>query len=675
MGFDPAQRFLRLVAGGRGVLYAVQADGVLRWYRHAGWSSGGASWSNGVGLEIGTDWHQFVQVLASADGQLFGITGDGRVRWYRRQLDDPDGGSGAGGWHPNSGAVIHDGFARFPRVFGGHDGTLYGVAANGTLWWHRYTAGDGRPGPGAWANAGVGQQIGSGFQQYPQLFAAPSGVVFGAEVAGKLWWWRYRAGDGSAGAQAWANNGFRIGIGSGWSADSRQEWTAGADGEIYTVALDTNVVPDLDHQLLWYRLTNYLTVDQGGISSAWAHPDNGVLIGQGFTVERQAALQCYSRRQTLAAGETLEVAVSTTFPGYDARIGRVVPDPRVLRQATVRSGAQPVLPHGYRSTGCGWPAALTLPVTSTWRSGVYTAELEGPGGVRCHALFVVRPTAPQEDRLVVVPTYTYCAYNGWGGHSQYSDGQNGVRRTLTFQRPSTSAEFEPTGAVSHLLLQDLMLLRWMEANGFGFDCCTDADVHERGFDLIGQYPAVVLGTHPEYISDAMRAAFADYVGSGGRLIYTGGNGLYERVQPSADGTSLTFRQSDGGRDIYGDDGLPEHDILGVDFAPDSFLTFAPYRVVDAAHPFLAGTGLAPGDTFGGAAYNGAASGWEADRVPDGGRAHVFAEGVQPFGAQMCRADFAGGGWTFAAGSLCFNGALDDPAVAQILRNVLTAAAV
>jgi N,N-dimethylformamidase len=275
---------------------------------------------------------------------------------------------------------------------------------------------------------------------------------------------------------------------------------------------------------------------------------------------------------------------------------------------------------------------------------------------------------------VVVPTYTYCAYNGWGGHTQYSDGQAGVRRTFTFHRPSTSAECAPTGVVSHLLHQDLMLLRWMEREGFGFDCCTDADVHTRGVDLLGQYPAVVLCTHPEYVSDAIRAAFLDYLGIGGRLVYTGGNGFYERVEPSADGTALTFRQDDGGRDIYGQEDLPEHDILGVDFDPSSFLTFAPYQVVDAAHPFLDGTGLARDDEFGQVAYNGAASGWETDRIPDGGRAHLIAQGMQPNGAHMCRVDFPGGGWTFSAGSLCFNGALDDPVVARILRNVLTAAA-
>lgn len=676
MTFDPAQRFVRLVAAGGGVIYAVQADGTLRWYRHAGWTTGGTSWANGTGREIGTDWHVFRAVLAGAEGQLYTVSGDGTVRWWRYDLADPDGGDGDGAWHPESGAVVHTGFDAYPRVFGGYDDTLYGVAVDGTLWWHRYEAGDGSAGAGAWAAGGVGQPIGHGFGRFPQLAAAPSGVVFGAEIAGAFSWWRYLAGDGSNGPGAWARGGTRTDIGSGWATESMREWTVGADGEIYTIALDTGAVPDMDHVLRWYRLTNFLTVDQGGVSANWAQPAGGVSIGQGFTVEEGAALQGYAEEQSVAPGDTAQVAVSTTFDSYDIRVRRLVPAPAVVRRvSTITPGPGPaILPPGYRSGGCGWPVVLSVPVPGTWTSGLYDFELTGPQGLHRHAIFVVRPGAPANDLLVVVPTYTYNAYNYWGGHDQYSDGQPGVRRTFSFHRPSTAAEVDPTGAVSHLLQSDLMLLRWITDEGVGYDCVADSDVDGAGADLLHSYRAVLLCTHPEYVSDAMRAAFVDFTGNGGRLVYTGGNGFYERVVPSADGSALTFRRRDGSRDIYAEDGSPEDELLGVDFAPDGFLTFSGYRVTDPGHPFLAGTGVTAGDVFGSTSANVAASGWETDRVPPGGAADVFAEGEQPFGAQMCRFDHPGGGWTFAAASLCFNGALDEDAVvAGILRNVLAAA--
>jgi hypothetical protein len=401
-----------------------------------------------------------------------------------------------------------------------------------------------------------------------------------------------------------------------------------------------------------------------------------VSIGQGFTIEESAALQGYVEEQSVEPGDVVRVAVSTTFDSYEVRIRRLVPASAVVRRiATVSTGSGPsILPPGYRSGGCGWPVALSAMVTDSWISGVYDAELTGPQGLRQHAVFVVRPSAPTADLLVVIPTYTYNAYNHWGGHDQYSDGQSGVRRVLSFHRPSTSAEVEATGAMSHLLQSDLVLLRWLAGEDVAFDCVADSDVHGRGADLLRAYRAVLLCTHPEYISDAMRDAFAGYLRGGGRLIYTGGNGFYERTVPTPDGSALTLRRRDGSRDIYGHDGRPESELLGVDFAPDGFLSFSGYQVTDPGHPFLAGIGVAAGDVFGVTSANVAASGWETDRVPPDGPASVFAEGEHPFGAQMCRLAHRGGGWTFAGASLGFNGALDqDPVVSGILRNVIAAA--
>src|SRR5438067_8653033 len=52
-GVDPVQRFVQLVPGGNGILYAVQSDGALYWYRHAGWADGSPTWANGAGTQIG----------------------------------------------------------------------------------------------------------------------------------------------------------------------------------------------------------------------------------------------------------------------------------------------------------------------------------------------------------------------------------------------------------------------------------------------------------------------------------------------------------------------------------------------------------------------------------------------------------------------------------------------
>jgi hypothetical protein len=121
--------------------------------------------------------------------------------------------------------------------------------------------------------------------------------------------------------------------------------------------------------------------------------------------------------------------------------------------------------------------------------------------------------------------------------------------------------------------------------------------------------------------------------------------------------------------------MPESDILGVDFGGE-YMTFYPYRVT-SNHSFLAGTGLAVGDQFGKAGYNGSASGWETDQVPTNPNPaiQVIATGLQPGGgANMVYFDKGKGGWVFSASSLTFNGTLStDVVVSKILRNVFDAA--
>ncbi|GAB3940853.1 hypothetical protein GCM10027614_25190 [Micromonospora vulcania] len=168
---------------------------------------------------------------------------------------------------------------------------------------------------------------------------------------------------------------------------------------------------------------------------------------------------------------------------------------------------------------------------------------------------------------------------------------------------------EATGYLEHTLYSDILLTRWMTSEKISFDSYNDTDLH-----LISDwstYDAVVLGSHPEYWSEAMRQHMITYVASGGRLIYSGGNGVYERVSFSADRSQIDFRTSTGTRDTYEARGLPASQLLGVNYIEDSWFTFAPYTVAKM-HPLLAGTGLSVGDQFGQSGYNGGASGWEVD---------------------------------------------------------------
>ncbi len=677
MAFDPAQRFLDMVPGGQGIFYAVQADGVLLWYRNLGWQTGSPQWANnGTGRQIGNQWHQFVTVLANSDGQIFALQADGTLRWYQYILSNAQ--TGAGFWHAKSGTVIGHGFNTYGRVFGGWNNVLYCLDDSGVLFWYCYL---GPPGTTNWANGGSGRRIGSGWKGYPWLVADPNGVVYGVWQGSELRWYRYVVQSYSTGAGFWRNGGQAITVGQAWGSDGQKLVRANTSGTLYGISLDTAATLTLgdDDSLTWYRLLNSETIDTSGVT--WANSGNGVTIGRGFTVQAEAALQGYPGVLSVVQGGTVAIQVSTTFPSYSWSVQRVAPvsgGPVIMVQPTSHSGRLQLLPSAYRSAGCGWATDFSVSVPTTWPSGVYTALLQSSFGTSHPVMFVVRPATPVNRIAVVIPTNTYNAYNTWGGHDQYTVGQDGAPRTVTMRRPSVTTALTGGAVINCSLLSDLFLLQWMTSQGIAYDVYTDLDLDAPGTTpWTASYKAVVLMSHPEYFTGAMRQNLVNFASAGGRIVYTGGNGVYEEIQYTTDRSAIVFRDANGDRRLFEDINEPSSAILGVDYFAASYMDFAPYEVL-TNHAFLNGTGLGVGSTFGATAYNGAASGWEVDESPGGiPGSVVIATGQNPAGgADMTYTAGPAGGWVFAAGSLSFNGAIgNDSAIQQILRNVFTAAVV
>ncbi|MGW5672944.1 N,N-dimethylformamidase beta subunit family domain-containing protein [Micromonospora sp. NPDC003776] len=649
--YDPEQRFIQLVGGGNGVIYAIQADGSLLWYRHAGWQTAGSGWASGSGRRIGSGWNQFLTVLGSTDGSLYGVRADGTIHYHRYVCTDYT--TGAGYW--TGGRQIAQGLNRFPRVFG-FDGVVYGVDAEGALHGYRYI-----PSTGRWTG---GTRIGGNFKSY-QLQADSSGVIY-AWRFGEVFWYR------SLGGGLWApGSGFRLG--RGFTELALNGLVFAGQGALYGVAPSASTKRAVG-RLVSYQLTNWATAgtDQ---KATWVNGGTGTTISTGFTVQSRAALQGYAQTPSVAAGETVRVAVSTTFPSFTASVVRVAPStagPVVVTAATSATGKLQPLPAGYVHNGCGWSDSYQVTIPATWPSGLYAVRLEGPHQLRRHVPFVVRPKRPVNDIAFLLPSNTYHAYNTWGGHYQYCGDLSGTR-LLTLRRPSTEWNVEATGNLEHTMWSDVLLLRWMARQGLDFDCYDDADLHASGAWL-SSYRALVLGSHPEYWSEAMRQHLADYQAGGGRVIYAGGNGIYERVSFSDDGSAISFRTPEGKRDTFNSLGLPASQLLGVNYTSASWFTFAPYAVV-RDHPLLAGTRLTVGSQFGTRGYNGAASGWETDALlglpAEAAPEEVIARGQNVGGgAAMVLVEKPNGGFVFSASSISFAGALDsDPDLSTIFRNV------
>ncbi|MGP3775931.1 N,N-dimethylformamidase beta subunit family domain-containing protein [Streptomyces sp. SDT5-1] len=682
MAYDPQQRFLNLVPGGNGIIYAIQADGKLYWYRHTNWSTGTpASWANsGSGRVIGNGgWQKFRFVLAAADGQIFAFMPNGDLLWYRYILSNSS--TGAGSWHAASGTRIGTQW-NFPRVIGGWNNVFFAQEGNGDLRWYKYT---GTNGSFSWA-ANSGARIGTQWQPYTQLFADPNGVIYGTRHGSALSWFRYLGTDGSF---KWANGGQAID--TTMLGPFERGLFSNGSGTIYKIQTSTANPPGADTRLQWQRLLNSETVDTKGVQ--WAN-GSGSVVGSGFTREECAALQGYPTTVSARQGTSLGIHVSTTFPSYTSSTLRLAPatgNPIVVTQPTSRTGKFQPLQSGYHSAGCGWSTSFSVAVGtgSSWPSGIYASQLKSSHGKEHNVMFVVRPTTPQRQIAVLVPTNTYNAYNFWGGHNQYTTGQSGAQRTVSMQRPNMGTSWDngyraSPGIIDHLLYSDLLLLRWMTSKSIAYDCWADTDLHATGASWLrtsaqgGTYKALVLTTHPEYFTQTARDNLVAFQNSGGRIIYLGGNGIYERMRYTADGNAIVFRRADGSRDVYADAGQSEEQILGVSHYGPTYMSFSPYQVRDTANnPFTPGTGLSVGDVFGSSSYDIAASGWEVDRrQADVPGSVLIAEGMNKTGgAEMLYVPPTGTkGWVFTAGSLSFTGSVPtDSAVQKLLQNVFTQA--
>lgn len=377
------------------------------------------------------------------------------------------------------------------------------------------------------------------------------------------------------------------------------------------------------------------------------------------------------------------------------------------------AGIQAVPPEPW--LGCNWQPTFSLTVPNEWPSGIYAAQCVSEDGTDFYVVFIVRPASAlrhlpstqRHDRFAfIASTNTWNAYNAWGGRFQYSDYPLNTPE-LSFERPNaqtrpcppflelTPADGDPMARNSYesntrsMTRADLWILTWLEDSGYKVDVFTDPDFHAASFDP-AEYAGLILGTHPEYWSWTMRDRLDDYLSGGGRLVYLGGNGLYERNEYSADLRLVLFRQGDPthhDRWVFAKYGRPQRAVLGVaDSGQGWEADVTGYRTRAPMHRFLRKTCLAYGDAFGESGLtgtkangqNGKACGWEMDtsKSDDGGgpppaNCVVLAEALgDEHAAQMVCCD-RDNGFVFSVGSLTFGGSLVlDPILQQIVRNVL-----
>jgi hypothetical protein len=418
-----------------------------------------------------------------------------------------------------------------------------------------------------------------------------------------------------------------------------------------------------------------------------------------WTAPEEAAARTYfagfelvdgrGRRRTYSASPAVNWAESVTavvrVRGVDAAFGRssyrpgeraslsVATDAKRLRLQILRAGHAPI---GSAELGVeiGEPVdfdwsgrrnrtrRVTVPI-GEWRSGVFFARLETDDGRVGYAPFIVRPERIGERRVaVVLPTYTWQAYNFWDesgdgfGETWYAAWKH---RTVRLGRP-----FLNRGVPPRFRRYDLPFLRWLRLREQEVDYLAEADLtRTTGDSLARAYRLLVFPGHHEYVPTRMYDAVERFRDRGGNLLFLSANNFFWKVERHGSLLTRTAQWRHLRR--------PEASLIGVQYrGNDQGQKRRPFvvRSARANSWVMAGTGLATGSAFG-------AFGIEIDGTaptsPLG--TQVLAEVPNLLGpgqtAQMTYYERPGGAKVFAAGALDFTSRVLSAPVDRILDNV------
>jgi hypothetical protein len=299
-----------------------------------------------------------------------------------------------------------------------------------------------------------------------------------------------------------------------------------------------------------------------------------------------------------------------------------------------------------------------------WPSGLYFARLSAADGRVGFAPFVVRPRRLGEHRVaVVLPTMTWQAYNlrdddGDGkGDTWYADWK---KHTALLGRPYLNR-----GVPYNFRRYDLPFLQWLSRTGKDVDVLSDSDLEAAasGQAVADAYDLIVFPGHHEYVTTREYDLVERYRDLGGNLAFLSANNFFWRIVKHGKVMEKTAQWRDLGR--------PEAALIGVQYrGNDRGGHRGPWivRHAEAARWLFAGTGLKDGSTLG-------SGGIEIDKTsaasPRG--VQVLAEIPNLFGpgftAQMTYYETHAGAKVFGAGAFTLAGAIRDPEVGTLVRNL------
>lgn len=287
---------------------------------------------------------------------------------------------------------------------------------------------------------------------------------------------------------------------------------------------------------------------------------------------RAAYIEGYCSKQSVAAGESIDIMVSTNPPSkfqieifrtgyYGGRGARLMTTLGPFDGSTQTDPA--IGPKNLHE--CRWKAATTLVIPADWPSGVYLGRLtclppdETKAPWQSYVIFIVRDDRPA-DILFQCSDNTWNAYNQWpSNYSVYTHpkGNQGPWADVSFDRPYgryaqfTSVVNDPLSVGSGEFLSfEFPLSYFLEQHGYDVTYVSNSDMvsPERGLKC----KSFISVGHDEYWDRRQYDSVVKLRDAGVNLLFLSGNSVcwVTPLRPGSDGrpARIMFRGGPYGGD-------------------------------------------------------------------------------------------------------------------------------
>ncbi len=372
---------------------------------------------------------------------------------------------------------------------------------------------------------------------------------------------------------------------------------------------------------------------------------------------RSQSIEGYCSKQSVAAGESIDIMVSTDPPSpfkieffrmgyYNGRGARLV---KTIDE--IQGASQSVPKPGKKNLHeCRWEPSTNLTIPKNWVSGVYLGRLttlpenEQLPYWQSYVVFIVTDDRPA-DILFQCSDNTWQAYNRWpNNYSVYTHpkGNQGPWADVSFDRPyGKEAQF--TGVVAdpltfgsgEFLPFEFPMAYWLEKHGYDVAYCCNSDMltPDRG----KKCKVFVSIGHDEYWDIRQFNSVTQMRDAGVNLLFLSGNSVCWvtplRESSSGNPNRIMFRGGPyGAQNKYALDRLKDHGPF-PEHGPDEGLLMGvrniepvngggDWIITKADHWMFEGTGIKNGDRIPGLI------GWEYHGQPaDLPGLEIVAEGT------------------------------------------------